>query len=278
MCPKMTRTNSGHGKNKVNKPVDNSSNAVERALSILEAIAERENGLTNAEISRRLELPKSSASYILRVLERRGYLQRNEETNKYRLGLKVLSLSRGALNGLDIREIALPALQQLMEHSHLTAHLAIFDHGEAVYIEKVEAPGFVRMNTWVGRHMPVHCTSVGKALVAWLPEAEIKALLKEYGMRRRTSKTIVVCARYLQELERVREQGYAVDDEENNYGVRCVAAPIFDSLNRVVASVGVSGTTTQNDVDHLPKVVELVKEAARKVSQQLGWESRVIGH
>src|SRR5262249_45275297 len=160
-------------------------------------------------------MPKSSASYILRVLERRGYLRRNGETNKYRLGLKVLSLGRGALNGLDIRELALTALQQLTERSQLTAHLAILEQGEAVYIAKVEAPGFVRMNTWIGRHMPIHCTSVGKALVAWRPEAEVKALLKERGMEKRTSKTIVVWAKYLQELAHVREQGYAVDDEEN---------------------------------------------------------------
>jgi IclR family transcriptional regulator, KDG regulon repressor len=252
---------------------DNSARGVERALTILEAIAERDNGMSNAEISRRLEIPKSSASYILRALERRGYLRRDGETSKYRLGLKALNLSRGALDGLDIRRVALPEMRRLMERSHLTSHLAVLDHGEAVYVEKVDAPGFVKMNTWVGRHMPIHCTSVGKALVAWLPEAEVKALLKEHGMRRRTSKTIVVCGRYLQELARVREQGYAVDDEENNYGVRCVAAPIFDSLNRVVASVGVSGTITQNDVDHLPKVAELVKEAARKASQQMGGQT-----
>jgi len=252
---------------------DNSSRAVERALTMLEAIAERDNGMTNAEISRRLEMPKSSASYILRALERRGYLRRDSETNKYRLGLKVLSLSRGALDGLDVRVIALPALQSLMERSHLTAHLAVLDHGEAVYVEKVEAPGFVKMNTWVGRHMPIHCTSVGKALVAWLPEVEVKALLKESGMRKRTPKTIVVYARYMQELARVREQGHAVDDEENSHGVRCVAAPIFDSSGRVAASVGVSGTTAQNGLDHLPKVAELVKEAARKVSQRLGGQT-----
>jgi len=252
---------------------DSSSRAVERALTILEAIAERDNGMTNAEISRRLEMPKSSASYILRALERRGYLRRDSETSRYRLGLKALSLSRGALDGLDIKGIALPELQHLMERSHLTAHLAVLDHGEAVYVEKVEAPGFVKMNTWVGRHMPIHCTSVGKALVAWLPEAEVKTLLKESGMRKRTSKTIVVYARYLQELARVREQGYAVDDEENNHGVRCVAAPIFDGSGRVVASVGVSGTTAQNGLDHLPKIAELVKETARKVSQQLGGQT-----
>lgn len=256
----------------MNIPEESSSIAVERALAILETIADRDNGLTNAEISRKLGIPKSSASYILRVLERRGYLRRDGETNKYRLGLRVLSLSRGALDGLDIRGISHPAIQQLVERSHLTAHLAILDQGEAVYIEKVEAPGFVRMNTWVGRHMPIHCTSVGKALVAWLPESEVKALIKERGMHKRTPKTIVVWSRYLQELARVREQGYAVDDEENNNGVRCIAAPIFDSPGHVVASIGVSGTTTQNDLGHLPRVVESVKEAARKVSHQLGWQ------
>lgn len=249
---------------------DSSSRAVERALMMLEAIAERDAGLTNAELSRRLAMPKSSASYILRVLERRGYLRRDLETNKYQLGLKLLDLSRGALAGLDIRAMALPALQQLMERSQLTAHLAVLDHGEAVYVEKVEAPGFVRMNTWVGRHMPIHCTGVGKALVAYLPEVEIKALLKTRGMRKRTSKTLVVCAKFLQELARVRAEGYAVDDEENNYGVRCVAAPIFDGSGQVVASIGVSGTTTQNDLAHLPKVAEWAKDAARKVTQQLG--------
>lgn len=249
---------------------DSSSRAVERALTILEAIAERDAGLTNAELSRRLVMPKSSASYILRVLERRGYLRRDRETSKYRLGLKVLNLSHGALAGLDIRGMALPALQHLMERSQMAAHLAVLENGEAVYVEKVEATGFVRMNTWVGRHMPIHCTAVGKALVAHLPEAEIKALLKTRGMRKRTSKTLVVCARFLQELERVRAQGYAVDDEENNYGVRCVAAPILDGSGQVVASIGVSGTTTQNDLAHLPKVAEWVRDAARKVSQQLG--------
>ncbi len=248
----------------------NESNAVDRALSILEAIAARDNGLTNAEISRRLEVPKSSASYILRTLERRGYLRRDNETNKYRLGLRVLNLSRGALQGVDIREIGLPALQQLMERTHLTAHIAVFDQGEAVYVEKVEAPSFVRMNTWVGRHMPIHCTSVGKALVAWLPETEVKTLLKERGMEKRTSKTIVHSVKYLEELARVRELGYAVDEEENDHGVRCVAAPVFDGMGKVIASIGVSGTTTQNPLETLPKIAEFVKEAARKITRQLG--------
>ncbi|MBI3949315.1 MAG: IclR family transcriptional regulator [Acidobacteria bacterium] len=247
------------------------STAVVRALTILEAVAQRSGGLTNSEISRRLEIPKSSASYILRTLEQEGYLRRDRHTGKYRLGLKVLNLSHRVLLGLDIRELALPVLRQLVERSHLTAHLAILDHGEAVYIEKVDAPGFIKMDTWVGRRLPIHTTGVGKALVAHLPEAEAKAILKEQGLRKMTSKTITAHSAYLRELEKIRAQGYAVDDEENNLGVRCVAAPVFDSLGRVEAAVGVSGTTSQVDKPSLPKIAELVKEAARGISEQIGY-------
>src|SRR5713226_4211716 len=148
------------------RPDSAPSTAVERALAILESIAQRHDGLTNSQISGRLGIPKSSASYILRTLERRGYLRRESETGKYRLGLKVLSLGRGVLAGLNIGEAALPVLRALVERTQLTAHLAVLDHGEAVYIEKVDAPGFIKMNTWVGRRMFIHSTSVGKVLMA----------------------------------------------------------------------------------------------------------------
>ncbi|MFQ5926304.1 MAG: IclR family transcriptional regulator, partial [Terriglobia bacterium] len=238
------------------------STAVERALCMLEAIAQRD-GMTNSELSRRLEIPKSSASYLLRTLERRGYLRREQGTGKYHLGLKVLMLSAGALTELDIREVALPALRQLVERSQLTAHLAVLDHGQAVYVAKVDAPGFIKMDTWVGRRMAIHATSVGKALVAHLPKEEVEAFIQEHGLPKRTGKTITSYARFLRELERVRTQGYAVDDEENSPGARCVAAPIFNSLGKVEASVGVSGTSGQIDKRHLPRIAELVKETAR---------------
>ncbi len=244
---------------------DSPSRAVERGLAMLEAIAQRSGGMTNSEISRQLAIPKSSASYILRALERRGYVRREPDTGKYRIGLKVLNLGRGALTGLDVREAALPILRQLVERSELSAHLAILDHGEAVYIERVEAPGFVKMDTWVGRRMEVHSTAVGKAIVAYLPQADVEATIKERGLKRRTPKTITVASRFLQELERVRARGYAVDDEENSLGVRCVAAPVLDGLGKVRASVGVSGTTSQITEANLQKIGRLVKEAARKI-------------
>ncbi len=252
------------------------STAVERALSILEGVAQRRDGLTNSEISRKLGMPKSSASYILRALERRGYLRRHQETGKYRLGLKVLSLSREVLAGFDSGEVARPVLRGLVDRTHLTTHLAILDHGEAVYIEKVDAPGFIKMDTWVGRRMFVHSTSVGKSLVAHLPKEDVEAIIRGHGLKKRTPKTITTPSRFFTELEKVRVQGYAVDDEENSLGARCVGAPVFDPLGQVEAAVGVSGTISQVDDSNLPKIVELVKEAARKISRQLA-RSTVMG-
>jgi IclR family transcriptional regulator, KDG regulon repressor len=251
---------------------DNSSKAVERALVILEAVAQKPGGMTNSEISRRLVIPKSTASYILHTLEHRGYLRRERASGKYRLGLKVLTLSRGVTSGLNLREAALPVLRHIVERSQLTAHLAVLDQGRAVYIEKVDAPGFIKMDTWVGRRLEVHTTAVGKALVSHLPEVEVEEIIKERGLKRHTPKTIVARSKFLRELEKVRSHGYAVDDEENSLGVRCIAGPVFNHKGAVVAAVGTSGTINQIDRSNISKVTDLVLEAARKISQQLGYQ------
>lgn len=247
--------------------------SVDRALTILEAVAHASGGLTNSEISRRLKIPKSSASYILRALERRGYVQRDAGTRKYRLGLRLLDLSRGVLVAPDLRELALPILRHLAERTQLTTHLAIFDQGQAVYIEKVESPGFIKMDTWVGKRMDVHSTSVGKALVAQLPRHEAEAIARDRGLRKRTPRTITGLAAFLRELEKVRAHGYAIDDEENSLGVRCVAAAVFNSSGKVEASVGVSGAISQITKTDLPTVAELVQDAARRMSKQLGYSA-----
>ena len=247
--------------------------AVERALAMLEAAAQESEGLSNAEISRKLEIPKSSASYILRTLEKQGYLHRDEESGKYRVGLKILSLSRGALSGIDVREVALPIMRHLMEKTNLTCHLAILDGPEAVYIEKVEPQGFIRMDTWVGRRMRVHATSVGKALVAHIPQPQLEKIISERAMEKRTAKTITTLPRLLKELEKVRGQGYAVDDEENNIGARCVGAPIFNQQGLIEASIGLSGTINQVNAQTMPRILEALKDAARHISMQLGYRA-----
>ncbi len=247
--------------------------AVERALTMLEAVAQEPQGLSNAEISRKLQIPKSSASYILRTLETQGYLNRDPNSGKYRVGLKILSLSRGALSGIDVREVALPIMRHLVEKTSLTCHLAILDGPEAVYIEKVEPPGFIRMDTWVGRRMRVHATSVGKALVAYIPQERLETFIGERAMEKRTPKTITTLPRLLKELEKVRTQGYAVDDEENNLGARCVGAPVFNQQGAIEASVGLSGTTNQVNAQTMPRILEALKDAARHISMQLGYRA-----
>jgi DNA-binding IclR family transcriptional regulator len=247
------------------------STAVERTVLILEAVAGRAAGMSNADISRKLRIPKSSASYILRTLEKHGYLRRQRDSGKYRLGLKVLSLGRGALSSVDVREVALPLMRQLVEHTHITSHLAILDGTQAVYVERVEAPGFIKMDTWVGRRMEVYSTSVGKSLAAHLPLEQVQAILRERALKRRTPFTITSPARFLRELEQVREVGYSVDNEENSVGVRCVAAPIFNAAGEVEAAINITGTAQQVNREALPRITELVKETARRISAQLGY-------
>ena len=253
--------------------LESPSVAVERALAMLEAVSQDSEGLSNADISRKLQIPKSSASYILRTLEKQGYLNRDSETGKYRVGLKILSLSRGALSGIDVREVALPIMRHLMEKTNLTCHLAILDGPDAVYIEKVEPQGFIRMDTWVGRRMRVHATSVGKALVAHIPQEHLEKILAERGMEKRTAKTITTVPRLLKSLEKVREQGYAVDDEENNMGARCLGAPIFNQDGTIEAALGLSGTINQVNPHTMPRIIEHLKDAARHVSMQLGYRA-----
>src|SRR5881398_33238 len=243
--------------------------AVERALNILEVAANRRDGMTNSEISRKLAIPKSSASYILRTLERRGYLRREAETGRYRLGLKILSLGGDAQGNLDLAAVALPLMRALVEKIHLTVHLAVLDQGEAVYVEKVEAPGFFKVNTWVGRRMFLHSTSVGKCLLAWLPKDDIETMVKQQGLKKRTPKTITTMTKLLADLDHVQQSGHAVDDEENSLGARCLGTPIFDATGNVTAALGASGTLTQMDEDNMPRIIDALKETARRISRQL---------
>ncbi|MGA9389927.1 MAG: IclR family transcriptional regulator [Candidatus Sulfotelmatobacter sp.] len=249
---------------------DSPSVAVERALAMLEVVAQESGGLSNAEISRKLNIPKSSASYILRTLESQSYLTRDEESGKYRVGLKILSLSRGALSGIDVRGVALPIMRHLTQQTGLTCHLAILDGPDAVYIEKVEPEGFIRMDTWVGRRMRVHATSVGKALVAHIPQERLEEILRKSGMEKRTPKTITTLPRLLKELEKVRMRGYAVDDEENNLGARCVGAPVFNDRGLIEAGLGLSGTAQQVSPQTMPRILEALKDAARHISMGMG--------
>jgi IclR family acetate operon transcriptional repressor len=202
-------------------------------------------------------------------LERRGYLRRDAASGRYRLGLKILSLGGDAQSNLDIADVALPFMRSLVERVHLTSHLAVLDQGEAVYIEKVEAPGFFKVNTWVGRRMYLHSTSVGKALLAWLPKQELEAIVRQQGLknaRRKQSTRHRVCSPIWSSCA---SKAMRSTTKENSLGARCLGAPIFDAEGNVTAALGVSGTLTQVDEENLPKIADALKETARRISRQL---------
>lgn len=244
--------------------------AVDRALTVIECLAESKGGFTVSDISRTLGLPKSSLHVILSTLERRGYLQKNIYTNKYHFGLKLVSLSRTAFNGLGLREEAKPFLQALAKKTGLTVHLAVLERNEAVIIEKVETPGLIKVATWIGRRLDANCTAAGKALIAYLPEEELERQTLGKGLAKHNHKTICSIGRIKEEISKVRKLGYAFDNEEDEIGLRCLGAPIFGSSEEAVAAISVSGTSAQISLARVPKLAEVVKKTAVSLSQHLG--------
>jgi DNA-binding IclR family transcriptional regulator len=246
--------------------------SVERALTILELLAERREGLTTSDLSRRARIPKSSTSYLLRTLVSRGYVRRSE-AGHHTLGLRLLSLGGLAMQGMELREAALPHLRYVVERTRFDAHLAILDHGEAVYIERVEGPGFIKMATWVGRRMVPHLTAVGKALISRLDPGEVESLFKKHPVKAATPKTITSLSRLIADLADTRRRGYAIDDEESSDRVRCVAAPVLAPGGDVIAAIGISGTVGQINDEQLARIGTTVRAAAMKLSGQLGVRS-----
>lgn len=244
--------------------------SVERALSILELLASKHQGLSTSAISRSANLPKSSTSYLLRTLVARGYVRRDEDTGQHTLGIRVLSLGGQVMQGMALREIAIPHLRSIVERTRLGAHLAILDHGDAVYVERIESPGFIKMDIWAGRRVAPQLTAIGKALICHLETNDVQEIIARHRVQPALSKTILKLPHLMRELAATRQRGYAIDDEEHAVGVRCVAVPIFSASGEVVASIGVSATASQLNDDYLPAVGNILKAAALKLSAQLG--------
>lgn len=244
--------------------------SVERALTILELLAEKRQGLTTSDISRRTRVPKSSTSYLLRTLVARGYVRRDAQTGQHTLGLRLLSLGGQAMQSMELREVAMPHLRAVVERTRLGAHLAILDHGDAVYIERIESPGFIKMAIWVGRRMPPQVTAVGKALICQHERHDVQEMVAQHRISPASAKTILSLPRLLEDLAQTRRRGYAIDDEEHAAGVRCLAAPVFAAGGEVVAAIGVSGTVSQINDENFQTVGNILRSAALKLSAQLG--------
>jgi DNA-binding IclR family transcriptional regulator len=248
-----------------------STPAVDRALSIMELLANVNHGLTLPELTRRLNLPKSSVHCLLVTLERRRYLVRDERTGRYLFGLRLFGLSKLALSRIELREQAAPFLRGLMERTQLTVHMAILEQDEAVIVEKVEPQSLLRLATWVGKRLDLHCSGVGKALVAYLPECELTRLVREHGLPRYNDNTITSLKRLRQEVARIRQAGYSVEDEEGEIGFRCIGCPIFGPSGEVQAAISVAGSTAQITADNFGLLAGELRRTAESISRSLGY-------
>ena len=247
--------------------------ALQRGLAILERIANSRRGLTFAQLARFFDFPKSSVHTLVLTLEREGYLQRDDATGRYMTGRKLVHIAGMTLDGLVVRERAAPLLRTLVADTGMTAHLAVLDRHEVTVVAKVYRPGVHRIATWVGKRMDVHCTSLGKCLVAHLPDEQVDRLINDRGLLRHNEHTIVSPERLKQELARTRALGYAVDDEEEELGGRCVGAPVWDRDGRVVAAVSVAGGIDQINADTLATIAAQVIAAAMAISKELGYRA-----
>ena len=242
-----------------------SATAVQRALAILEYLDSSRRGLNISEISRKLNIPKSSAHVIVLTLERLGYIHKEVGSLNYSLGLKAYGLGQGMMKTLSLADIALPHMRQIVDELHLPAHLAIADKDQGVFIQKLDAPGMIKFDTYVGRRMDLHCTGVGKVILAFGPQGPLEHMLSKDVYMRHTRNTITKPKELQRELQKVRRLGYGVDDEEEEMDVRCVAVPVFDDIGRFVAALSVTGTTGQIALEGIAKVARRLRDSAAAI-------------
>jgi DNA-binding IclR family transcriptional regulator len=249
--------------------------ALKRAFAILDSLNQTSFGFTVQEVSEQHRIPYSTAFYLLETMRECGYAERSDDSKKYRLGYKVLSFRDGnaARYLLDLRAVARPLMEEITELTGLTSHLAILERDEAVYIEKAEPDGFIRLNTWIGKRNSLYCTAVGKALMMHLDEGEIRRLCPPSVLLRRTPRSLTSAELLLDDLKRSAERGYAVDDAEDEDEGRCVGAPVYDNVKKVIASVAIAGTLVQVDLGRMDALGKLIKNYAAQISEHLGFRT-----
>jgi len=244
---------------------------VDGALAVLEVLASAGAGMTLADIASEAKRPKASAYRVLHTLIRRGYA-RAVGGGVYAPGPKILSLAGRMRADLGLSRLALPILRQLEDVTRETIHLGLFTGTEAIYIEKLEARDFFAVQSYVGMSMKLHCTAIGKCILANLPSVERRKLLGGGRLERSTPRTLTSLPALDEELDKVLQAGYAIDDEENHVGIRCVAAPVFREDGAVLGGVSVTSPAFRFSIDDAVALAPRVQDVARAISTALGWD------
>jgi DNA-binding IclR family transcriptional regulator len=244
--------------------------ALDRAFAVLDLLAASNTPLGLAEIAETLGLHKSTAHRFLMVLERHRMVER-AQAGKFRLGLRLCDLGGRAIEQFDLRERAQLHLKTLVAEVEETAHLCIMEKTHMVYIDKQEPERSIRMISRVGASSPIHCTAVGKAILATMPRSRVEELLPELRLERFTRRTMTSREALLKELERTSRRGYAVDDEEREEGVRCAGVAILDGRGEAVAAVSISGPSFRVTMQKIPHIADRLMTCVKGIQRDLGY-------
>lgn len=251
-------------------PVDsNAVRSVDRAAALLLALGDASSEVGVTELARRLGLHKSTASRLLATLGRRGLVEQDEESGKYRLGVVVIRLAECAERTLDLRALAMPDLERLARATRESVGLAVAEPDGAVAVAQVAGPSLVAVGDWNGRAMPLHATASGKVLLAALPERDILQIVKR-GLERFTERTIVDLEPLLEDLARARRRGYATAIGELEIGLHAIAAPVHDPRGHTIAAVEVWGPAFRLTARRVPEIANAVRDTAAAITSRLG--------
>lgn len=250
---------------------NNGVQSVERTFSIIEALSHAPKGAFLGELSSEVYLSKSTVHRLLSSLIRMGYAAKDNETGKYYLTLKMFEVGGRIVDSLDVLSAARPYLEKLSDITGEAVHLVVRDGIDIVYIMKEDSGNnSVRMSSRVGLRSPIYCTAVGKAFLAELSPAKVEDIWNSSNIVKRTNNTITELSELKRQLDIIRTNGYAVDDEENESGVRCVGASLLDFSGKVVGAFSVSVPISRMDDERLLSISELVLKTRRQICSQLG--------
>ena len=248
---------------------------IDRAAQILDCFGFDHQELSVSEIGAKTNLHRSTAHRILMALEYNDLIQQNPENGKYRLGIKLFRLGHQAVSHLNLREICRPFLTRIMNETKETVHLAVLDEDQVLYLDKVEGPHALRMPSRVGRRIPTYCTSLGKAMLSFLDDQEVKNIFRNQVLRPYTANTVKTLSQLLTDLRMIRKRGYSVDNEEIEIGLRCVGAPIKDYTGAMVGAISAAAPSARLSSQKIHSVGKLVVTTAEEISEKLGYEKSI---
>ena len=256
---------------------DNKVQTIDRTLDIIELLATAKEGLGVTEIGQKIGLHKSTVYRLLTALSNRGYIEKDSKNSTYKIGLKFIEISGLFLKKLELKTEALPFMRKLAEIIGQPVHLAILEGAEVVYIEKVELVNSIRMYSQIGRRVPAYCSAIGKILLTGLDPEALREILETIKFEKFTPNTIGSKKELQRELELVKERGWAVDNEEHEPNIKCIAAPIIDYTGKIIAAVSVSGESRIFNSLSDPVVAGHVVETAVNISKRMGYIQADLG-